>query len=404
MIDEKSKIHFLNKILSSPGFSKTRRYKDLLKYLVQAEIDGMSVKETSIAIDLFDKDDSFDPAEDTIVRVSVLNIRKKLAHYYFTDGSTDTVRIEIPKGTYNVVFSQVNHPQKITWNKKRKYLFSFQILLLFFFIIGAVWLFTENRKLKNQFHSVKSDNHIWSEFINSEVPVTFVLGDYFFMYEIIDNRRIFVRDPRINSIEEYDAKIGPSEKAWFPLEFSYMPTSMATSSMDILRILNTNDQDIQTKISSELEWNDFNQSNIIYSGHFKSFYIIRRLLPSFHFQVQIDTAYVLQRLDSVGDVLESYEITRADMGDFMTDYSFIGKIKGPGDNAVMLIASGDEVGLTQAMKLLSSPGFQDDIETQFGEISHKDPFYFEMILKTEGFSHTGFNSEIVYYKNTSKQE
>ncbi len=206
MIDEKSKIHFLNKILSSPGFCKTNRYKELLSYHVQAEIDGKSVKETGIAIDLFNKDDSFDPSDDTIVRVTVLNIRKKLAHYYFTDGVTDAIRIEIPKGTYDVIFSQVKPSQKITWNKRRRYLFSFQILLLVFFILGAAYLYTENRSLKSQFYPIKKDNPIWSEFINSEVPTSLVLGDYFFMYEMQDNRRIFVRDARVNSMEEFDEK------------------------------------------------------------------------------------------------------------------------------------------------------------------------------------------------------
>ena len=87
-----------------------------------------------------------------------------------------------------------------------------------------------------------------------------------------------------------------------------------------------------------------------------------RLLPQFHFQVQIDSTYVLHRLDNAGDVLESYEISRGEMGSFMTDYSFIGKIKGPGNNAVLLITSGDEVGLAQAIKMLTTPGFQDDLE------------------------------------------
>ena len=405
MIDEKSKIHFLNKILSSPGFCKTNRYKELLKYLVHAEIDGKSVKETSIAIDLFNKDDSFDPAEDTIVRVSVLNIRKKLAHYYFTDGATDTVRIDIPKGTYNVIFNQIKHPRKITWNKRRKYLFSFQVLLLFFFILCAAYLYTENGSLKSQFYPVKKDNPIWYEFINSEVPTSLVLGDCFFMYEILDNRRIFIRDPRVNNINEFDEKIRPVNNDWNPLEFTYLTSSMATGTLKLIRILNIRNQETQIKLASELEWNDFNQANIIYTGHFKTMFLINRLSPQFHFQVQNDSAYVLHRLDNAGDVIESFELPRSnDQGTFTTDYSFIGKTKGPGNNTVILIASGEEVGIAQSIKMLSSPGFQDDLEAQYGEISIKDPFYFEMILKTEGFRQTGFNSEIVYYKNTSKPE
>ncbi len=402
MIDTKSKNHFLNKILESPGFHKTNRYKDLLKYLVQAQIDGKSVKETSIAIDLFNKDDSFDPAEDTIVRVSVLNIRKKLAHYYFTDGVSDTVRLEIPKGTYDINFRQVKPSKKITWNKRRRYLFSLQILLSIFFILGAAYFYLENRSLKSQFYPVKKDNPIWYEFINTEVPSLLVLGDYFFMYEVQNDRRIFIRDSRVNNINEFDEKILLENTNLNPLEFTYLPPSAAFSAIDLTSVLNIRSENTQVKLASELEWDDFNQANIIYTGQYKSLFLFNKLLPQFHFQFQIDSTYLLHRTDNAGKVVESYEISRVHMGAFITDYSFLSKIKGPGNNTVLLIASGDEVGLSQSIDLLLSPDFQDDLETQFGEISNKSPFYFEMILKTEGFSHTGFNSEIVYFKNTSE--
>ena len=75
-----------------------------------------------------------------------------------------------------------------------------------------------------------------------------------------------------------------------------------------------------------------------------------------------------------------------------------GKIKGPGNNTVLLIASGDEVGLAQAVKTVTSPDFLDDLKSQFSDISFENPFYFEMILKTEGFGRTGFTSDIIYFK------
>ncbi len=405
MIDLKLKIQHLDKILASPGFSKTKRYKELLGYLVQAEIDGKSVKETTIAIDLFDKDETFDPSEDTIVRVCILNIRKKLANYYFTDGASDSIRIEIPKGTYDIVFKQVQPLQKIIWNQRRKYLFRFQLLLLVFSIIGVAFLFLENKGLKDKFHPIKKDHPIWHEFINAEVPTLLVLGDYFFMYEMYDNRRIFIRDSRVNSIEEYEAKIKPLNNQLNSLEFTYLSPSLATLLLDLIPILNIGDQKTQAKLSSVLEWSDFDQSNIIHTGSYKSLYKIKSLLPLFHIQVQVDSAYVLHKLDETGDVVESFELPRGiEQGNFMTDYSFIGKIKGPGNNTVLLIASGDEVGLTQAVKTITSPDFLDDLKSQFSDISFENPFYFEMILKTEGFGRTGFTSDIVYFKEISVPE
>ena len=248
---------------------------------------------------------------------------------------------------------------------------------------------------------VNKNNPIWHEFIGTEVPTLLVLGDYFFMYEMRENRRIFIRDSRINSIEDYKSRIESSGKEWYPLEFTYIPQSLAISSLDIIPILKIGDQTIQATLSSILQWDDFDHWNIIYYGTFKSFYKIDRLLPRFNIQVQKDSVYLLQRTDTSGNVVESYELPHKDQGNFMTDYTFIGKIKGPGTNTVLLIASGDEVGLAKAVKKITSPDFQNELETLIQGLLFDHPFYFEMILKTEGFRRTGFSHEIVYFRNTT---
>src|ERR671918_20022 len=58
------------------------------------------LKGYSIALAVFDRDDSFDPQTDPVVRLAARRLRRALEHYYLTAGRDDPVRIEIPKGGY----------------------------------------------------------------------------------------------------------------------------------------------------------------------------------------------------------------------------------------------------------------------------------------------------------------
>jgi hypothetical protein len=401
MIDQKAKTDHLEKVVNSTGFSKSRRYKELLQYLVKAELEGNPVKETSLAIDLFEKDASFDPAEDTIVRVSIGNIRKKLSNYYYTEGASDTLRMDIPKGSYNLVFRTVKPGQYRFWNRRRKSLFFILTALFGISLSALVYLYLQNRELKARFYPVQNDNPVWKEFISSDIPIMILLGDHFFMYEMHEeeNRRIFIRDSRINSLEDYNSKNPSFYRPWKPLEFTYLREATAISMMDILPILKMRDQQIVVKQSSELEWTDFDQYNIIFAGTIKCINELEKLLPNFHIRVERDSVYQLQRLDDSGNVAEIYTLPRSDQNNMMTDYAYVGKIKGPGNHTVMFITSGDDVGLRSAVKTVTSPDFQHDLNQQFPDIAFESPFYFEMIMKVEGLRRTGFNYEIVYFKD-----
>ena len=53
---------------------------------------------------VFDKDSSFDPRADPIVRVQARRLRARLVRYYREEGGADAVVIELPKGGYAPVF------------------------------------------------------------------------------------------------------------------------------------------------------------------------------------------------------------------------------------------------------------------------------------------------------------
>ncbi len=97
----------LARILKSRGFAKCHRLKRFLTFLVEHAIEGdPPMKEYCVAIAVFDRDTSFDPRIDPIVRVEACRLRRKVREYYAREGRTEELRIVLPKGAYLPVFSQ----------------------------------------------------------------------------------------------------------------------------------------------------------------------------------------------------------------------------------------------------------------------------------------------------------
>jgi TolB-like protein/tetratricopeptide (TPR) repeat protein len=95
----------LKKILASPEMATATRLQQFLTFVVEQRLGGAdSIKETELAIGVFNRRPSFDPGGDSVVRVAAGNLRHRLRDYYERTGSEDSLIIGIPKGSYVPVF------------------------------------------------------------------------------------------------------------------------------------------------------------------------------------------------------------------------------------------------------------------------------------------------------------
>jgi tetratricopeptide (TPR) repeat protein len=92
----------LERIAASPVFAHAGRMSRLLAYLVEAELagDGGRLNQSRIAIDVFGRNETFDPSVDSIVRVEIGRLRNKLREYYAADSRDDAIIFDLPKGRY----------------------------------------------------------------------------------------------------------------------------------------------------------------------------------------------------------------------------------------------------------------------------------------------------------------
>lgn len=95
-----------DRILGSRAFRQADRLKRFLSFIVSETIAGRSerLKEFVIGVEVFGKDQSFDPRNDPIVRVQARRLRALLTRYYQEEGQDDSLLIEIPKGGYTPTF------------------------------------------------------------------------------------------------------------------------------------------------------------------------------------------------------------------------------------------------------------------------------------------------------------
>src|SRR5919198_4208731 len=98
----------LSGLLSSTAFAQVDRLKRFLRYVVEETVAGRSekLKEYPIGVEVFDRETSFDPRTDPIVRVQARRLRSRLSRYYEEEGPQQQVRIELPKGSYIPVFQR----------------------------------------------------------------------------------------------------------------------------------------------------------------------------------------------------------------------------------------------------------------------------------------------------------
>jgi TolB-like protein/Tfp pilus assembly protein PilF len=98
----------LEKILSSAIFRDADSLRRFLRYTVEHTLhgEGGQLKEYRLGVEVFDRDSSFDPRLDPVVRMAARRLRSKLKDYYETEGVQDPICITVPKGSYAAAFSQ----------------------------------------------------------------------------------------------------------------------------------------------------------------------------------------------------------------------------------------------------------------------------------------------------------
>jgi hypothetical protein len=102
----------VRRILESRHVARAPLLSSFLSYICRRTLEEGAgrISEYEIGVNVFRRPADFRPREDNIVRTYARHLRKRLQEYYDTEGSSDAIRIEIPKGGYVPLFTRQTPP------------------------------------------------------------------------------------------------------------------------------------------------------------------------------------------------------------------------------------------------------------------------------------------------------
>jgi hypothetical protein len=190
--DEKSAIQEqLERLLSNPYFSHSRRFPSFLRYVVEKTLAGQedALKERTLGIEIFGRQADYDTASDPIVRVTAAEIRKRIAQYYQEPGHDGEIRISLPAGSYVPQFhphaseSSAHttgaetavlpvHTEDVKQTPPHHHFwrgFAVSFLVLAVLVSGAAWIWQSQHRSPFDF--------FWGPVLNSSDPVLLCIAD-----------------------------------------------------------------------------------------------------------------------------------------------------------------------------------------------------------------------------------
>ena len=94
-------------ILESDAFRTSEVQRNLLTYLAEKSFAGTAdaLKEYTVGLEVFGKPASYDPRQESVVRMHSARLRQRLAEYYRTEGVDAPVIVDLPKGGFTLTFT-----------------------------------------------------------------------------------------------------------------------------------------------------------------------------------------------------------------------------------------------------------------------------------------------------------
>ncbi len=207
----------VDKILNSPGFAQSQRLIRFLRFIVEQYLknEADQLKEYRLGVSVFDRDSSYDPRTDPIVRVEASRLRAKLREYYDSEGRDDPVVIEMPKGSYapTVVLradvpsgSKVLTPVPPERRSVSRTVLVLSLLLAAGSLAAGGYFYLQSRQLRQDLRAVRPSqslepglSSLWGRFLTPGVETYVVFGSPMFFAS--SEHGLFLRPYGIHDIQ-----------------------------------------------------------------------------------------------------------------------------------------------------------------------------------------------------------
>ena len=392
------------RIMESGVLGRSKNYSALLEYLVQCSLSGKSPKEIEIAVDVFNRGDSFDVAADSSVRVYIHQLRKKLDVYYQSNEKDTVFRIVIPKGQYTILAQQRTpiSPVQLSRGEQRSNLRVNNGLLLAVIILLAVnllYMGITGRGSTLEISQATSEHPVWNSVLQDDQPILIVMGDYYIFGELNANGNVarMVREFNVNSssdLEEMQFTDFDRAENYLDLDLSYMPEGSAFALARIVPILQEGGKTVNISMMSDLTTADIRENHIVYIGYISG---LEKLTDMTFSGSGLSLGRSYDELVNVQT--QEYYTSDAGLpeeGQPFRDYGMFSTFPVSTDTQVVLISGMRDAGLMHTAQALSDSEALNDLVVAIDNDTDEAVASFEVLFEVLGIDRMNFDANLVY--------
>jgi len=170
-------LHQLQRIFADQTFAVSDILKRFLSFIVEETLEGRSnqIKEYTIGVNVLNKPQSFNPSQDAIVRIHAGRLRRALHYYYKGAGASDTIRIEMPKGSYLPYFmtNEMGATEiHSAMNEELINEYQTQGIAEQFVVTGEMQYAEDRLRIKLQMLNTETHEELWSQIVEYNLSTT----------------------------------------------------------------------------------------------------------------------------------------------------------------------------------------------------------------------------------------
>jgi hypothetical protein len=377
----------LERLLANDSFRNSGSVCKLLRYLGERALNGDhgTVKEFTIGVDVFNKPDGYDPQADPLVRVLASKLRHKLDDHYRTEGAASAVRIELPKGHYQLRFEHRPPAMELPragvdarpWRR-----LAYTLGLLLALAIAA--LLVMGRPAASNPHDPPGNAalaRLWQPYLQGDRPILIVFGTPLFTHF----SGAFLRDPKLNQWEEAENsdRMRKVQKAigspFAHPSHTFTGIGEAQGIFLLSRLLLGQKRHTLLKRSVAVTWDEIASHNVIFLGPPK-FNLHSKELP-FEPEFAIEKGWVRNLRPANGEPPRYIAVRTPSHSAILEDHALISSFPGlHGRGRIVILASSSTEGTGAAADYITGPQYAHELVEKMRDPSGKLPEAYQVVI------------------------
>jgi hypothetical protein len=404
----------VDRVLQSRIFRSSEVLRHLFAYLAEKSLDapGEELKEYKIGMDALGKPASFDPRQESVVRMHAARMRQKLSEYYRVEGIDDPVIIDMPKGGFRITFearqSIVVSPPAVSSGWRRREIVLLGSLLIA--ILFAGYLVTRLRRAEQTEQRPSASvaaglltpalRDLWGPLLSPARRLVVCVAT-----------PLFVKVPGFGVVREHSANdwddVSASKRLTSVDEvlrggirepsFGYTEVGTATGAFLLGQFLAPRKPDVLITRANVMSWPEIAEDNVIFLGPATG---IRQTedIPM-DAQFVLDPTGIRNLNPRRGESAFIPDRAAYRTGDSTETYTLISRIpamSGPG--AILMLSGNQTPSVMGGVQAFTNPALAEMLVSRIKTASGTMPKYFQVVLRVKAMDDVPVKIEYMLYR------